>query len=88
MSCGEPHETDCREVLDRVFEFLDGEMTHHDLARIREHLDECGPCLKEYDLDEALKALVRRSCRCEQAPETLRARILVQISEVRLQLGG
>ena len=23
MSCGEPHETDCREVLDRVYRYLD-----------------------------------------------------------------
>jgi len=87
VSCGNPHETDCREVLNRVFEFLDGEMTSHDVDRIRQHLDECSPCLKEYDLDEALKALVRRSCGCESAPQTLRARILVQISEVRIQLG-
>jgi hypothetical protein len=24
MSCGNPHETDCREVLDQVYEYLDG----------------------------------------------------------------
>ncbi len=87
MSCGNPHETDCREVLDRVYEYLDGEMTVHDVAKIKQHLDECAPCLKEYDLDEVLKALVRRSCECEAAPEALRARIMVQITEVRVQLG-
>jgi mycothiol system anti-sigma-R factor len=86
VSCGNPHDTDCREVLDRVFEYLDGEMTHVDIERIRQHLDECAPCLKEYDLDEVLKALVRRAC-CESAPQTLRARILVSITEVRYQLG-
>lgn len=87
MSCGNPHDTDCREVLDRVFEYLDGEMTEHDVAKIRQHLHECSPCLSEYDLDEALKALVRRSCGCESAPEDLRARIMVKITQVRLELG-
>ncbi len=87
MSCGNPHDTDCREVLDRVYEFLDGEMTHHDVDRIREHLEECAPCLTEYDLDVALKALVRRSCGCEHAPEELRQRIMVKIAQVRVQLG-
>lgn len=87
MSCGNPHDTDCREVLDRVFEYLDGEMTEHDVAKIRQHLVECSPCLSEYDLDEALKALVRRSCGCESAPEDLRARIMVKITQVRLELG-
>jgi mycothiol system anti-sigma-R factor len=88
VSCGNPHETDCREVLDRVFEFLDGEMGQLDVARIEQHLDECGPCLRQYDLDVVLKALLRRSCACEQAPQELRQKILVRITEVRLDLGG
>jgi len=88
VSCGDPHETDCREVLDRVYEYLDGEMSGLDVSRIRQHLEECGPCLRQHDLDVALKALLRRSCSCEHAPEELRARILVRIREVRIQLGG
>jgi mycothiol system anti-sigma-R factor len=88
VSCGNPHDVDCREVLDRVYEYLDGEMGAGDIDRIRQHLDECSPCLKQYDLDVALKALLRRSCVCEQAPEELRARIMVRITEVRLELGG
>ena len=88
MSCGHPHETDCREVLDRVYEYLDGEMNGIDLNKIRVHLDECAPCLKQYDLDVALKALVRRSCACEPAPAELREKIMVRITEVRLQLDG
>jgi mycothiol system anti-sigma-R factor len=88
VSCGNPHETDCREVLDRVFEFLDGEMGQLDVARIKEHLDECGPCLRQYDLDVVLKSLLRRSCVCEQAPQELRQKILVRITQVRLDLGG
>ena len=88
MSCGDPHDTDCREVLDRVYEYLDGEMNVIDLNKIREHLDECGPCLQQYDLDVALKALVRRSCACEPAPPALRERIMVRITEARLQLGN
>jgi mycothiol system anti-sigma-R factor len=87
VSCGRPHATDCREVLEQVYSYLDGELTGEDVARIREHLEECSPCLAEYDLDVALKALVRRSC-CERAPEELRARILVRLTEVRVELGG
>jgi mycothiol system anti-sigma-R factor len=88
MSCGNPHETDCREVLDRVYEYLDREMTSDDCDKIRVHLEECAHCLRQYNLDEALKALIRRSCGCEPAPQTLRARILVRITEVRVELGG
>ncbi len=84
MSCG-PEDPDCSEVLNRVYEYLDGEMGPADLEKIRGHLDDCGPCLRQYDLDIALKALIRRSCGCESAPIELRQRILVTISEVRTQ---
>ena len=64
---------------------LDGELSPSDLAHIREHLIDCSPCLQQYDLDEALKALVRRSCR-ESAPAELRERIMLKITEVRIEL--
>lgn len=84
MSCGKPHEVDCRDVLDRVYEYLDAELTHHDILKIKQHLDECGPCLEKFDLENALKALVKRSCQ-EPAPDGLRTRIMTRITEVRLQ---
>jgi mycothiol system anti-sigma-R factor len=83
-ACG-PDDPDCQAVLDRVYEYLDGELGPLDLDKIREHLDDCGPCLQQYDLDVALKALVRRSCGCEPAPIELRERILVRISQARAQ---
>ena len=86
MSCGNPHETDCSEVLERVYEYLDGELDDHAVAKIGQHLEECGPCLTEYDLDVVLKALVRRSCGGDCAPEALRQKIMVRIREVRVQL--
>lgn len=85
MSCG-PEDPDCAEVLERVYEYLDNELEPMDLQKIREHLDDCGPCLRQYDLDIALKALIRRSCACESAPIELRQRILVTISEARAQI--
>jgi anti-sigma factor (TIGR02949 family) len=83
MSCGNPHETDCGEVLDRIYEYLDHEITEVDYGKIRQHLDECGPCLREYDLDTALKALVKRCCSAEVAPDALRLKILERITQVR-----
>jgi len=84
VSC-DSDETDCAQALARVYEFLDGEMSPTDLDRIREHVVDCEPCLREYDLDTALKALVRRSCQ-ESAPADLRERIMVKITEVRIEL--
>ncbi len=77
--------TDCSETLHRVYEYLDGEMTQDDTQRIAQHLDECAPCLQQYNLDKALKALVKRSCQCEEAPVALRTQIMARITTIRLQ---
>jgi mycothiol system anti-sigma-R factor len=87
MSCGNPHETDCRDVLKQVYEYLDGELDDHAVGKIRQHLDECGPCLSEYKLDIALKKLIRRACSGDCAPVDLRQKIMVQITQVRIHLG-
>lgn len=87
MSCGEPHDTDCVEILDRVYVFLDHEMPDGPAAYalVEEHLDECAPCLRKYDLERVVKALVARSC-SEHAPEALRQRVLTRIKEIRLEI--
>ena len=77
--------TDCSETLHRVYEYLDGEMTPDDTHKIAQHLDECSPCLQQYNLDKALKALVKRSCQCEEAPVALRTQIMARITTIRLQ---
>jgi mycothiol system anti-sigma-R factor len=83
MSCGKPHETPCTEVLDRVYSYLDGEIDDMDCAKVRQHLDECGPCLREYGLEEAVKRLVAKHCGHDPVPSELRAKVLVRIKEVR-----
>ncbi|HEY1627163.1 MAG TPA: mycothiol system anti-sigma-R factor [Streptosporangiaceae bacterium] len=83
MSCGKPHDTPCTEVLDRVYGYLDGEIGAMDCAKIKEHLDECGPCLREYGLEEAVKRLVAKHCGCDPVPSALRDKVLVRIREVQ-----
>ena len=80
--------TDCSEALLRVYEYLDGEMSPADCAKIQAHLDECAACLQQYHLDQALKAVVKRSCRAEAAPVELRATILQRITTVRVEREG
>lgn len=88
MSCGQPHDTDCADVLDRVYLFLDHEMDEKAVsyAKIEEHLDECAPCLRKYDLERAVRAVVARSCGCEHAPDELREKVLGKIRAVRVQI--
>ncbi|SCL13347.1 mycothiol system anti-sigma-R factor [Micromonospora inyonensis] len=82
MSCGEPHETDCREVLAEVYLYLDLECAEARRQLIRDHLDECSPCLREYGIEQEVKALVARCCGNETAPADLRERLRVKLSEL------
>ena len=77
----------CHEVLDRTFEYIDGELDSLDCERIRQHLLDCPPCMHEYTRSEHLKALVRRSCGCDSAPLELRQKVLMRITEVRTTFG-
>jgi mycothiol system anti-sigma-R factor len=85
MSCGKPHDKDCAEVLENLFLFLDHEMEQASCDEIQQHLDECGPCLAKYNLEQVVKTLVARSCR-EPAPPTLRERVLLQIRSVHVEI--
>jgi mycothiol system anti-sigma-R factor len=86
MSCGKPHDVPCSEVLARVYTYLDGEIEDTGYAEIREHLDECGPCLREYGLEEAVKRLVHKCCGAETVPADLRTKVLSRIRAVRVEL--
>ena len=78
---------ECREALERLSEFLDSELAETDGDRIREHLADCEPCLSEYDLEDHIKKLVRRSC-SESAPPELHVRIRSRLTVLRGQMPG
>lgn len=86
MSCGNPHDTPCTEVLDRVYEYIDNELGSTDRDKIKQHLEECSPCLQEVGLEEIVKSLVKRTCGHDDPPEDLRAKVLAKISAARAQL--
>ncbi|MQS13942.1 mycothiol system anti-sigma-R factor [Streptomyces kaniharaensis] len=83
MSCGDPHDTECGEVLDHLYEFLDNEMPEGDCAKLRVHFEECSPCLRQYGLEQAIKALIKRSCGCDDTPADLRSKVLARIDSIR-----
>lgn len=80
MTAEHAHPTDCSEFRLRVYEYIDAEMGDDDRDRIKAHLEECSPCMSEYERDLVLKALVRRSCACQPAPRTLRMQIMARIT--------
>ncbi|SHG45590.1 mycothiol system anti-sigma-R factor [Streptoalloteichus hindustanus] len=85
MSCGKPHETPCDEVLAEVWLFLDHECDQLRRRKLEQHLEECGPCLEHYGLEEHIKELLARKCGGDHAPDTLKERLLATLRRTVLE---
>ena len=88
MSCGDPHETDCSDVLAEVYLYLDLECADDRRSLIRDHLDECSPCLREFGIEQEVKALVARCCGAELAPAELKDRLRLKLAELVVNAEG
>ena len=83
---GEEHETDCSEVLEEVYLYLDLECSEDRRALIQKHLDECSGCLREFGIEHEVKALVARCCGAEKAPTELRERLRLKLDQLEIQV--
>ncbi|CAN5292551.1 mycothiol system anti-sigma-R factor [soil metagenome] len=87
MSCGQPHEISCQEVLRQVYLFLDGECDDVCRGKIATHLDECAPCLAQFGIETEIKTLVHRKCGGDPAPDGLRERLRIRLRLVAVEQG-
>lgn len=76
---------ECREALDRLYHYLDGELTEDRRRQIKEHLDKCMPCLEAFDFEAELKMLIARRCR-DEVPLHLRQRVIQALADA--SVGG
>ena len=80
------HETDCSEVIEEVYLYLDLECSEGRRQLIQKHLDECTGCLREFGIEHEVKALVARCCGDETAPVELRERLRVKLGELVVEV--
>ena len=76
---------DCEKALENLYLFIDQEIDTASEAEIQNHIDECTPCLSEFELERVVKTLVSRSC-SEVAPDVLRQKVLISIRSVQVQI--
>jgi mycothiol system anti-sigma-R factor len=74
----------CRDALDTLYVYLDGELTAERRLRIRHHLEDCSPCLGAFDFEAELKAVIAKRCR-DQVPDALRKRVARAIADASTQ---
>jgi mycothiol system anti-sigma-R factor len=65
----------CRESLQKLYEFLDGELEKVPTSEIEMHLDNCRHCWDHFEFEKQLKALLKKSCCKEPCSDALRKRV-------------
>jgi anti-sigma factor (TIGR02949 family) len=66
----------CATVLEKIYEFLDGELTADIEERIREHLAICRHCYPHFRHEEVFLRFIERRAQIAKAPPALRRRIM------------
>ncbi|GAA4399169.1 mycothiol system anti-sigma-R factor [Tsukamurella soli] len=81
-SGGNPdEELDCSAVMVDVWLLLDNECDADAKRRLQAHIDGCSQCLEHFGIEQQIKSLVSRKCGGEQAPESLKTRLTLQLRE-------
>lgn len=60
-------EAHCRQIIEQLFLYIDGEVAGADCARIEAHLEACRECLDHLGFEVKVKQIVRRGC-SERSP--------------------
>jgi mycothiol system anti-sigma-R factor len=71
----------CDAVIERLYEFLDGELTTEVDAQIRDHLAKCRKCYPHFRHEEVFLRFLERRAQIEKAPPSLRRRIFQKLLE-------
>jgi mycothiol system anti-sigma-R factor len=79
-----PSQPDCRDALETLYHYLDGELTDGRRQEIKHHLERCSPCLEAFDFEAELKMVIARHCR-DRVPDHLRVRVVMALAEASRQ---
>lgn len=71
---------DCNETLREIYEYLDGELTHEEKAKLHQHLEECQPCFEAFDFEAELREVIRKRC-TENVPDSLRNKVRLALEQ-------
>ena len=72
---------DCHEAVERIFEWLDGEMDSTEAASVGEHLETCARCYPRLSFERAFRKAVERAPHRETVAAELRQGIMEALKQ-------
>jgi anti-sigma factor (TIGR02949 family) len=73
----------CEEAFRRLDDYLDRELSAEEMTLVHEHLDICAGCAREFNFEASVLRGVREKLRQIDLPDSLQARILAALGNVR-----
>ncbi len=73
------HKNGCIEMLQTI---LDGAATPDQEEYFKQHMDECMPCFKNYQVEMQIRQLIKTKCSNEQVPTGLIESIKQQVNSI------
>ncbi|HEY0672284.1 MAG TPA: zf-HC2 domain-containing protein [Longimicrobiales bacterium] len=72
----------CRQALERVYEYLDGELPAEDAAHIQQHFERCKACYPVLQYCQSFQEALARAASCQGcAPDDLKLKIQELLKE-------
>jgi mycothiol system anti-sigma-R factor len=72
----------CREVLERAYLYIDGEvLSETERVEIKVHIEECAPCLERFGLEREMVFVLKRLQGKTHCPDSLKQRIAQFLDE-------
>jgi anti-sigma factor (TIGR02949 family) len=73
----------CEEAFRRLDDYLDHELSAQEMELIREHLEICAGCAREFNFEASVLKGVGQKLRQIDVPDTLQVEILDALKKVR-----
>ena len=70
---------DCEDCLERLYTFLDTELSAEERTAVRSHLERCHDCDGHFDLEARFLEQLRDCCTSDIAPPVLRERVIQRL---------
>lgn len=77
---GSDARVDCGQTIERLYHYLDGELTDERRRQIQRHLDECPPCVDAYGFEMELRQVIANRCR-DHVPPSLLDRVRAALAD-------
>ncbi|MGD8278315.1 MAG: zf-HC2 domain-containing protein [Gemmatimonadota bacterium] len=83
-----PDNIPCREAIEKLWAYIDGELPGHDTEQVHDHLEACKACYPHYDFQKAFREFIGQHMK-HPVPAGLRRRVfLALLEEERTTAGG